>query len=112
MLSDASPVDATLLPGERDNLLNEVRAQLPLWLQRAARPAPHPSGQVADLLGLDPGGIRRARAVHLVLSDPVEAFVSALPAALRAPQPTTDRPIERSPLVRGPVDWAATGRLQ
>ena len=106
-----SVVEATLEPGEREALLAEVVAQLPLWLQRAAHPQPQGTDQLVDLLGFTAPTLRRVRAVHALLSTPIAAFVDALPRAVRAPRPDTERPIELAGVIRGPVDWASTARL-
>lgn len=105
-------VDATLAPGEREALLAEVALQLPLWLQRAAQPQPQVTDQLVDLLGYTPQALRRVRAVHLLLADATARFVAALPAAMRAPRPASERPVELAGVVRGPVNWGATARLQ
>ncbi len=107
-----SNVDATLLPGEREELIDEVAAQLPLWLQRAAQPQPQPVAQLVDLLGFSAASLKRVRAVHALLSDGVARFLDALPAQLRAPRPNSERRVELAGVVRGSVDWAATARLQ
>ena len=107
-----SGIDADLGLGEREALIDEVAAQLPLWLQRAAEPRPQPVDQLADLLGFTTESLRRVRAVHALLSDGVTRLLAALPAALRSPRPASERPVEIAGVVRGPVDWAATARLQ
>jgi hypothetical protein len=104
-------VDATLELDEPNALLDEVRLQLPLWLQRAAQPQPEATDQLVDLLGFTKASLNRVRAVHALLSPAVSQLVDALPAAMRSPRPATERPLELSGVVRGPVDWAATARL-
>jgi hypothetical protein len=107
-----SGIDADLAPREREALIDEVAAQLPLWLQRAAEPRPQAVDQLVDLLGFTADTLRRVRAVHALLSDRVTRLLAALPAALRSPRPASERPVELAGVVRGPVDWPATARLQ
>ena len=106
-----APVDATLRPGERESLVDEVSAELPLWLARSAIPAEDPISELADLLRFDASDLRRAAAVHTCADPAVQRFAATLTRALRAPAPSTQRPRELAPAVRGPIDWPATVRL-
>jgi hypothetical protein len=104
-------IDGTFRDGEREELLEEVEAELPLWLTRSAVPNPEPVGELTELLRFEARDLRRVHAVHVCLSEPIERLVAALPAALRRPVPATDRPRETGAAVRGPIDWLATVQL-
>lgn len=103
-------VEARLLPGERDALLDEMQDELPLWLERGANAGP-PADELTDLLRFRFNDLRRAHAVHLCVDDVVQDFVAALPSALRTPIPSTQRPIEIASAIRGPIDWPQTIQL-
>jgi hypothetical protein len=104
-------VDGELREGERERLLDEIEAELPLWLARSAVPSPDAVGELTDLLRFDAVALQRAVAVHTCLSAPIERLIAALPAALRRPTPSTERPLEVGAAVRGPIDWPATVHL-
>lgn len=110
-MSGGTVIDARLRPGERDRLIDEIRAELPLWLRRAAVPVSSPVDELTDLLRFDAEDIRSVHAAHILLSLEAQQFVHALPLALRHPVPATARPQEIGPAVRGPIDWPATNVL-
>ena len=101
-------VDALLRPGEREQLLDEIEAELPLWLARAAIPSEDPVSELTDLLRFDGEDLLRVLAVHLCTNPIVQAFAEGLPTALRTPIPSTERPRDVSVAIRGPIDWPAT----
>ncbi len=104
--------DTHFAADERARLLNEVRAYLPGFLGSAARLGRAPIDVIDDLLGLQPSDLQRVTAVHVLLSEPVQRFVDALPHGLRRPATTTERPPVATQAVRGGIDWGATTRAR
>lgn len=107
-----SRIHAALSIDERNALLEEVRGQLPAFLSAATDEHVDPAGDVAELLNLDPRDLARVVAVHVLLSDPVRRFVSALREGIRRPLTASERIREPSRAIRGAVDWGDTVRLR
>jgi hypothetical protein len=107
-----SDVDTLFAPETRSALLEEVRSRLPAFLSPAATEQYDPAGDVRELLGLDDTDLRRVVAVHRCLSDPIRAFLAALPEGLPRPITSSERPPVAGQAVRGGIDWGATIRTR
>lgn len=107
-----SEVDTRFAPELRAALLGEVRAWLPAFLSPAATEQYDPAGDVRELLALDDADLRRVVAVHLCLSETVQAFLAALGDGIRRPITSSERPPVVGQAVRGAVDWGATIRTR
>lgn len=105
-----SQIDSSLEPGLRTVLLSEVRSLLPAFLSAASAERGGPIAAAVELLGLPEADLRRALAVHAMLSDPVRALVEALPAGVRRPVTSSVRPRVVGRTVTSGIDWAATAR--
>lgn len=107
-----SLVDTDLRSAERNAFLEEIRSHLPAFLSSAATERVDPVGDVTELLNLRREDLRRVVAAHFALSDPVRAFVAALPNGLRHPVSSSERPRIMTQAVRGPIDWPSTFRAR
>lgn len=107
-----SPVESDAFDAaERQALLDEARAHLPLYLQGAAELHRDPVGDVEALAGLEEGELDRVVATHLCLAEQTSAFLRAL-LTLPAPASASTRSRERTRVVRGAIDWPATIRAR
>lgn len=105
-----SRIDASLGSERRGQLLKEVRWFLPGFLGAATVERAHAVEAAADLLGLRARDLTRVLAVHALLSDPVRAFVRALPDGVRRPIVASTRPRIAGRTVTSAIDWSATVR--
>lgn len=105
-----SQIDGSMEPNLRKVLLSEVRELLPAFLSAASIERDGPVNAAGELLGLPESDRRRVLAVHLLLSQPVREFVSALPTGVRQPRTSSIRPRVTGRCVTSSIDWAATIR--
>tara|TARA_R110002020_G_scaffold14731_21_gene52413 strand:+ start:8337 stop:9593 length:1257 start_codon:yes stop_codon:yes gene_type:complete len=105
-----SRIDASLGSQQREQLLAEVRWYLPGFLGAATVERADVVDAAAGLLGLRPQDLARVLAVHALLSDPVRAFVRALPDGVRRPVVASTRPRVAGRAVTSGIDWSATVR--
>lgn len=105
-----SQIDSSLEPALRAVLLSEVRSLLPAFLSAASAERGGPIAAAIELLGLPEADLRRALAVHAMLSEPVRSLVEALPAGVRRPVTSSARPRVVGRTVTSGIDWAATAR--
>jgi hypothetical protein len=103
-------IDARFTDVEYRQMLDEVRDYLPAFLSPAASEHHDPVGDVKELLRLGDEDLARVLAVHVCLSDEVSRFANQLAQGLRRPLTSTERPLELTQAVRGPIDWGATTR--
>lgn len=90
-----------------------MRHFLPYFLSKASSVNDNsPADSLANLLHYPKSDLRRLGEFHFAASKFVREFVEELPAGLRRPATTTDRPRVVSQVVTGPVDWGATIRLR
>lgn len=102
------PVDTSLPPEFREELLAEVKAELPAFLHGAAAEQHDPVGDITALLDLEDEELEKVTRTHLCLEDAVLRFGASLAAGLRHPISSSSWPPEVDQAVRGPVDWSAT----
>jgi hypothetical protein len=105
-----SQIDQSLDEELRSALLSEVRWYLPALLSAATVERSDPVLAAVDLIGLRPSDLQRVLAVHALLSDPVRAFISALPEGTRQPAVSSIRPRVAGRVITSGIDWAATIR--
>jgi hypothetical protein len=102
----------SLSPAEREALLAEVISYLPAFLRRDATEQEDPAGDVRELLDLADEDRERVVAVHICLDPDVRAFGAALERGIAHPLAGARPQAVVGQSVRGPVDWASTGRLR
>jgi hypothetical protein len=107
-----STVDTALQEELRQVYLAEIQAWLPAFLSGSTVERLDPLAQVAELLAVSARDLRAVLAVHLLLHDDVERFVSSLTAGLRGPATSSSRPRQSSRAIAGGIDWAATVRAR
>jgi hypothetical protein len=107
-----STVDTALQEELRQVYLGEIQAWLPAFLSGATVERLDPLAQVAELLALREHDLRAVLAVHLLLQEDVERFVTSLAAGLRRPATSSSRPRQSSRAIAGGIDWAATVRAR
>lgn len=105
-----SEINRSLNPELRGQLLEEVRGFLPAFLGAAVEEQDSPVTAAAELLGMQANDLRRILAVHALLSEPVRAFINALPDGARRPIMASNRPRVAGRVVTSGIDWAATIR--
>lgn len=107
-----SRIDTSMALRLRDTLLAEVKAFLPAYLSSETKERADRVAATSELLGLPEGALKRALAVHIMLSDETRAFVADLPRGIRRPVMASVRPRVAGRTVTSGIDWAATVRHQ
>lgn len=107
-----SQIDSALEPGVRAVMLSEVEGLLPAFLSAASIERDGPVRAAVELLDLPESDLRRVLAVHLLLSRPIRALVTALPGGIRRPLTSSVRPRVAGRTVSSGIDWAATARYR
>ncbi|WP_280471515.1 hypothetical protein [Nocardia cyriacigeorgica] len=105
-----SRIDTSMAALLRKTLIGEVKAFMPAFLSSETRERADRVAATSELLGIPSSALKRALAVHIMLSDDTRAFIAALPNGVRRPITASTRPRVAGRTITSGIDWAATTR--